>query len=69
MAKEKYTTKAPLTISLKKELKEFIDTKGPFARKTLIKPTQLIERALEEYFENHGHGEEYKTFLALEEQY
>lgn len=34
--------------------------------KTRIKPTQLIEVALEEYFAKHGHSEDFENFKAAE---
>ena len=57
-----------LTITLSKPMVNFIHSKtvnGLFV-KTRIKPTQLIEVALEEYFAKHGHSEDFENFKAAE---
>lgn len=69
---EQERTRLPLTVTLDANLKKYIDPKtGSFYKKTLIKPTQLAEAALELWLKENNCWDHFQEFVAaqLEDQY
>ena len=65
-------TRLPLTVTLDGVLKKYIDPKtGPFHKKSLIKPTQFVEKAIEELLKSEGYWDHYQAYRAeqVEEVY
>lgn len=51
-----------ISVTLPGGMVEFIQ--GEFFEKTLIKPSQIFEKALENWMKENGYWEQYQSFLA-----
>lgn len=62
-------TRLPLTVTLDSNLYKYLNPKqGSFFEKSLIKPTQFVEKAIEEKLERDGYGDHYRGFCATQEE-
>jgi hypothetical protein len=58
----------PLTVTLDGNLKKYIDPKtGPFHKKSLIKPTQMVESAIENFLKENGYWDHYQAYCVEQE--